>query len=147
MTEQEQRLEVARIARSWILTPYHHMARIKGEKGGVDCSQILIGVYSEAGVIEPFDPGYYPPDWFLHKDGEKVLEPVLARAHETDTPGIGDLVLWQFGRAYSHAAIVVDPGWPTIVHAVRSVGCVIEDRGDGGGLDNRKHRFFTVWGG
>ena len=60
MTETQQRTALVDAARSWLNTPYHHKARVKG--AGVDCAQLLIGVYTDAGLIEAFDTGDYPPD-------------------------------------------------------------------------------------
>ena len=52
MTEQEQRDLVVKEAYSWIGTPYHHQAMIKGV--GVDCALILLAVFREAGLISFF---------------------------------------------------------------------------------------------
>ena len=40
-------------ARSWIGTPYHNCADIKGV--GVDCGMLLVRVYVDTGVVPPFD--------------------------------------------------------------------------------------------
>lgn len=95
-------------ARTWLGTPYHHMARIKG--AGVDCLQILIAVYAASGLIEPFETGYYPHDWMLHRDEERYMQGLLQHAALTTTPMAGDVALYKFGRTYSHAAIVLDAG-------------------------------------
>jgi hypothetical protein len=57
--------------RSWIGTPYHHMARVKGH--GVDCAQVLIAAFVEAEMVEDFNPGYYTMDWHLHRNEERYL--------------------------------------------------------------------------
>jgi cell wall-associated NlpC family hydrolase len=56
--EMEERLRVVRVAQSWLGTPYHHHAALRGV--GVDCAYLLIEVYAEAEVIPRRDPGYYP---------------------------------------------------------------------------------------
>ena len=65
------REKVIQEARTWLSTPYHHHAAIKGV--GVDCAQILIEVYAAAGVVEKVDVGDYPHDWHMHRSEEKYL--------------------------------------------------------------------------
>ena len=114
---EQTRDAVVREARTWIGTPYHHRAAVKG--AGVDCARLLIEVYAAAGVFEGFDPGDYPPDWFLHRDEERYVETILRFADEFDPhdqPILpADVVVWKFGRTFSHGGIVT--AWPTIVHA------------------------------
>lgn len=115
--EKEARERVVRAAESWLRTPYHHRGRVKG--AGVDCAQLVLAVYSEAGVIEAFDPGHYPSDWHMHKTEERYLSAVTARATEvpmTPAPLPGDLVLIKFGNTFSHGAIVTE--WPVCIHAL-----------------------------
>lgn len=102
---EEARAAICAEARTWLGTPYHHMARVKG--AGVDCLQILIGVYSAVGLIEAVDPGYYPNDWMLHRNEERYLAGVLQHATSTTTPQVGDVALYRFGRTFSHAAILL----------------------------------------
>jgi len=47
-------------ARSWIGTPYHNCADIKGV--GVDCGMLLVRVFVDLGLVEPFDPRPYTHD-------------------------------------------------------------------------------------
>jgi NlpC/P60 family putative phage cell wall peptidase len=151
--EQAQRAGVVAEARSWLGTPYHHGARVKG--AGVDCAQLLIGVFSAVGLIEPPRLENYPPDWHLHRSAERYLGVVLAHAHELegDAPLPGDVVLWRFGRCFSHGAIVID--WPLVIHAYLARPCVLEDAeravwldtiGEGGGSGRKRpRRFFSYW--
>lgn len=158
MTEIEarQRHAVVVEARSWLGTPYHHEARVKGV--GVDCAQLLIGVFSAPGIelIAPLEVPRYPPDWHLHRSTERYLAIVRDHAHEIPgPPRPGDIVLWRFARCFSHGAIVVD--WPTIIHAYVGRSCVVEDaeaavwlstigeRAEGHGRP-RPRRFFSFWG-
>ena len=55
MTEHEQRQAVVAEALTWLGTPYHHRARVKG--AGVDCGQLLAAVFEGAGVLRHVDPG------------------------------------------------------------------------------------------
>lgn len=138
----EQQTEVVAEAMTWLRTPYHHKARIKG--GGVDCAQILIAVYAEVGLIEDFDPGDYPPDWMMHRDEERYLGFVERYASPVESPMPGDIVLYKVGRCFSHGGIVVE--WPTIIHAWLREGAVVLADGTQGKLADRERVFFRVGG-
>ncbi len=140
MSEAAQRAAVLAEARTWLGTPYHHRARIKC--AGVDCAQILIAVYASVGLIDEFDPGYYPSDFMMHRDEERYLGFVLERAHEVHEPLPGDIVLYKFGRCFSHAGIVID--WPQIIHSYRGLG-VVYGEGDNGVFSGREKKFFSLW--
>jgi cell wall-associated NlpC family hydrolase len=140
MTVDEQRARVVAEAKSWLRTPYHHRGRIKG--AGVDCGMLLIEVFAAAGVIEDFDPGYYPHDWHLHRSEERYLGWVERHAHRVDVPLPGDVLLFKFGRCISHGAIVVE--WPTVIHAYLRQGCRLA-RADQAPLDGRLDSVWSVW--
>ena len=125
--ETEARREVVESARSWLGTRYHHAADVKGRQGGVDCAMLLVRVYCDLGLVEPFDPRPYRRDWFLHRNEERYLRFLLARSHEVREPGLGDIVLFRVGRCFAHAGIVSRADPLTIIHAFAGAGCVIED--------------------
>ena len=138
------RAAVVTEAESWIGTPFHHAARIKG--AGVDCLMLLAEIYERAGIIPHIDPPFYVPDWHLHCDAERYLERLACHAHEIDGPPQGtgplpgDIALFRFGRTYSHGAIVTR--WPRVVHAYWSIGVVYGDA-TLHPLAGRPVRFFT----
>ena len=141
--EVEQRQRVVDVARSWVGTPYHHRANIKGV--GTDCGMILIEVFTEAGIISHFDPGKYSPDWMLHRDAEVYLSIVERFAAPTVTPGPGDLVLFRFGRCISHSGIITTG--TEIVHAYKDAGgVVLDDIARNGRLAQRIAGYWSVWG-
>ena len=77
------------------------------------------------------------------RDAERYLDIVARHAREVSAPtGPGDFVLYRWGRAFAHGAIVV--AWPSIIHALIHVG-VTEDNGEAGQLAGRARRFFTLW--
>jgi hypothetical protein len=123
--ERAQRLAVVAAARAWIGTPYHHAADVKGV--GVDCAMLLVRVYCDLGLIDPFDPRPYTRDWMLHRDEERYLGLLLARARLVDTPGLGDVILFKIGRCFAHGGIVMTTAPLTICHAFAPAGYVIED--------------------
>lgn len=125
-------------ARTWLGTPYHHHARVKG--AGVDCAQILIAVFAECGVIEAFDPGHYATDWHLHRSEEKYIEWMDRYGVRVKRPEPGDVGLWKFGRTYSHGGIVVPEG---VIHAYVERG-VIRSRLDEEPLAGREVMFWKV---
>jgi NlpC/P60 family putative phage cell wall peptidase len=135
----DDRRRVVNEAKSWIGTPFHHAARVKG--AGVDCLMLLAEVYEKAGIVAPVDPPFYVPDWHLHRDAERYMEGLLHYARPFDGPPLpGDIALFRFGRTFSHGAIVAD--WPRIVHAYWNIGVV---HGDAllYPLAGRPVRFFT----
>lgn len=137
-----KRAEVVAEAKRWIGTPYHHHGRVIG--AGVDCVQILCAVYETCGVIGPTDPGFYATDWHLHHSDELYLQGLLqASAIETEDPLPGDVVMFRFGRTWSHGGILVDD--ETVVHAYLHRG-VIVTRLNEEPLAGRKPRFFTLNG-
>lgn len=143
MTNTSREAVVA-CARSWVGTPYHPHARVKG--AGVDCAQLLIAVFSETGLLQEFDPGTYPTQWHLHADEELLKEWVeqfaVSIAEEDARPG--DVVIYKFGRTFSHAGVVIS--WPTIVHAWQKSRLVIEDDGTAGYCDGRPRLFYRLKG-
>lgn len=119
-----ERDRVVAVARTWIGTPYHPGGRVKG--AGCDCLTLLAEVYSEAGVLPRIHIPYYPKDWHLHRGAERYMEGLLHYAREIETPPEqADIVLWKFGRCYSHGAIVVQ--WPHIIHACSGRACTQEN--------------------
>lgn len=152
MSEQEEREAAVREALSYERTNYHHEGRVKIkynpdgtilDRGGVDCAQLPYLVYRKLGLVPAMEFEHYPPDWFFHRDEERYLNIVMQHSGEVEAPMMGDFALWKLGRCYAHGAIVL--AWPEIIHASMEAGMVLRDRGDGGRLQNRKPRFFSLW--
>lgn len=144
--ERPQRAAVQRAALRWLRTPYHHNARLIGV--GVDCARFPIEVYVRVGVIPPYDPGFYPPQWGLHRDAEIYIDQVLLFGAEVETAeeaGPGGFMAWRFGRTYSHGAILLEG--TTVIHAVIGRGVELADRVRDEELASRPARFFSMWGG
>jgi NlpC/P60 family putative phage cell wall peptidase len=146
MTEDEGRAAVVAEAMTWLGTPYHHRAKLKGV--GVDCAQFVLAVYADAGLIEDFDTGEYPHDWHLHRSVERYMTQVLRFAGEIPVADArpGDVLLFRFGRAFSHGAIVTR--YPQIVHAVLKDGAVVLGDADRDvEIVGRPTRGFSFWKG
>lgn len=133
-------------AQTWLGTPYHHCADVKG--AGVDCAMILVRVYAACGLVpHEFDPRPYSPQWHLHRGVELYQQWIAAAgAIETGAPRPGDVGLWKFGRAYSHAAILVTPmnAGAQIIHALRDAGKVVQTSAHEQPLTTRECKWFSV---
>lgn len=148
---EDERKKVVEVAYSWLRTPYHHHAKIKGV--GIDCLTLLAAIYEEAGIIENIPIPKYSHQWHLHHSDELYLNGLLKYAHEIEKPLPGDIVIWKFGRCFSHGAIVVN--WPTIIHAYLGQNCTLENgfadwlnyvgenTSDQG--KRRERKFFSHW--
>ncbi len=77
---------------------------------------LLIRCYQAAGLFpKDFEGGAYSQHWHLHRSEEHYLEGIQRLSHPVPTPGIGDLILFRFGRTVSHAAIYI--GDEKMIHA------------------------------
>ena len=141
MTEQFQRERVVHEAMSWIGTPYHHHGRVHGE--GVDCAQLLIASYADAGVLPPIDPGFYAYDWHLHRS-EEVFAQWLEKqgGRRVQTPALGDVLLFKYGRCFSHGGIWIGD---RVVHSYIRLG-VCAHRLTEAPLNGREVQAWTMWG-
>lgn len=145
--EEASRLRVVEIAKTWLRTPYHSGARIRG--AGVDCAMLPAEVYQEAGLLARIEPGHYAPDFHLHKNEERYLELVLSHAKPTKDPKPGDFVLVKVGRVFAHGAIIVD--WPLVIEARLGLNvqyCNMHADSFYAGDETtpaRERRFFTLW--
>jgi cell wall-associated NlpC family hydrolase len=128
-------------AKAWIGTPYHPGARLRGI--GVDCAQILVAVYSEAGFIPAIETGEYSIQVHLHQEDTQYVDTILEWAVEISESEAapGDLVLYKVARAFAHGAIIAE--WPgVIIHAMNRVGVIMSHGTEEGFLRKRPRRFF-----
>lgn len=107
---------------SWVGTPYHNQARIKGV--GVDCANLIAGIAENCGykavLLEP-----YSVQWHLHNSEEKMIDILLSYGCvETNDVTPGTLITFQFGQVSGHIGIMVSD--TTFVHADVRVGKVTE---------------------
>lgn len=136
-----ERARVVEEAKSWLGTPYHPRARLKGI--GVDCAMLPAEVYKNCGLIDHVEVEDYPMDWHLHREEEKYLKYVTSRATEVDVELPGNLVLYKWGRCFAHGAIIIQ--WPIVIHAFIREGVVMAD-GTAGKLTGRERRIYSLWG-
>lgn len=143
MTEQEARAAIVAEARKWIGARWHHGARVRYV--ACDCGMLIADVFDAAGAVA-FQPiGPYSRQHPLHSSEERFLAVVECYAKEIEgQPLPGDIVVWRFGRAFSHGGIVVD--WPWVIHAYTGEGVVLCDTSMSH-LSRRAVKFFSVFGG
>lgn len=138
------RAAVVAEARSWVNTPFHHQAALKGV--GCDCGGLVRGVGEAAGVMH-IDPAV----WRRHANYGRTPNPRRMRRtlatflHEIppDQAGVAD-VLWLMWRKDlpMHLAIVATYGErPTMIHALSDVGHVAEH----GLTQDWRDRVDSVW--
>jgi hypothetical protein len=123
------RSEAVAIARTWIGTPYHLHARVKG--AGADCATFLAEALIECGVMKREDIediGFYSADWFCHEKSERYLLRVMRHARKVaEVAGKprssqalpGCLALYRVGKTkiFNHGAFVTN--WPMGIMARR----------------------------
>jgi cell wall-associated NlpC family hydrolase len=82
-------------------------------------------VYEAAGAIPHLEPRiFFAMDDASRRRALSGGDPPLSRARSTiDEIQPADLIVWKFGRTYSHSAIVIEP--PIVLHAVLKGGAVI----------------------
>jgi NlpC/P60 family putative phage cell wall peptidase len=107
-------------ARSWIGTPYHHQASVKGV--GCDCLGLVRGVWRALLGPEPEAIPGYSGDWGEVGAQEAML--AAARRHlieiEPTDAEAGDVLVFRMrrGRVAKHAGIQVSAApCPSFVHA------------------------------
>lgn len=117
-------MDAVEIAKTYLNTPYHSGAKIKGV--GIDCGQLLIAVHEDAGLLEigECDPGYYSFEWHLHKHEEIYLTLVKRYCDIVyDDTQPGDIALFKFGKCVSHGGIMIDE--TKLIHAYVGMGVII----------------------
>lgn len=144
MTEDEERAAVVAEARTWLRTPYHHRAWIKG--AGVDCAMLPLAVYRAAVPhrVPPVTVPSYPRDWHLHKDTTLYRDIVAQIAHPIAEEALkpGDFIMYRFGRAHAHGGIYIDEA--TIIHAQIGQGVTTQEIW-AGWLTSRDPEFWSLW--
>lgn len=128
-------------AMTWMGTPYHHMARVKG--AGVDCLTLIVEVYEHLGLITHHEVPFYRPDFMRHNSEDTYLDGLLRHGFEVPEPRMGDVAIFKWGRIHAHAGIIIS--WPEIIHAEPVNGVIIRSA-DNGRLRGRPAKFISLFG-
>jgi NlpC/P60 family putative phage cell wall peptidase len=115
---EKQRAAIVAAARTWLGTPYHHQASVKGI--GADCLGLVRGVWRDVYGRDAETPPAYSRDWAEARGQETMLEAAgrhLSAVEISDLQA-GDVVVFRLraGTVAKHAAIVSGAG--TMIHAM-----------------------------
>jgi len=106
-------------AATWLKTPFHFGARVKGV--GVDCAQFIAAVFGACEIFQAEEYGYFGADWHQHATEEHYRYRLVRHAVALPVGGIGrpgDIALVKSGegvKVFSAGGIVV--AWPKLIHA------------------------------
>lgn len=137
--------DIVEQARSWLGTPFHHQARLKGK--GCDCLGLIIGVVDELGLkdmhgnpLAGYDEITYPKE----PNGAYLTEKLTSLLDEVPIMDVraGDLALFKVRENPQHLAILSDyEGGLGMIHSFAPSRRVVEHRLD----DDWKSRLLKVY--
>lgn len=144
--EKEERQKVVLEALTWVGTPYRIGADVKGS--GIDCGMLLLRVFVDTGLFEPFDPRPYPEQWHLHQQEERYLDYANHFGEEVPAPPErrclpADVVMFKYGKCFAHGAIVVADDY--IIHSNRPVPCGLDKITNSFKLNKMEKKYFSYW--
>jgi NlpC/P60 family putative phage cell wall peptidase len=124
--------QIAAEARSWVGTPWHHQASLRGI--GADCIGLVVGVAAACGVKEaaiyrsdPLSRGYgrEPVPEMLLGLADKFLDRIAI-----ESARLGDVLLFNVRQVPMHFGIISREAPRYIVHSYITVDKVAENRLD-----------------
>ncbi len=132
MSSQNKQKKITNQARTWLGTPFHHQARLKGV--GCDCLGLVVGVVDELGLkdkngklLAAYDEIAYSKE----PDGAYLTQKLTDLLEEVQEPQAGDLALFSVRDNPQHLAIITDyEGTLGMIHAYAPARRVVEHRLD-----------------
>lgn len=106
--EESRRRALEWEANSWVGTPFHQHATLKGV--GVDCVHLAAAIYIATGFLDRFEPGHYNMDGGENGDEDRVIDWVEKSgrfARQPAGPLIGDLLCFRNGRWPYHVGVMI----------------------------------------
>ncbi len=118
------REDVIAEARTWLGTPWHHQAAVKG--AGCDCIGFVRGV-AEAFVGPVPIALDYTPTWHLYRAEPRMYLGFKERCEEIDPDDAlpGDILLFGAGKGPAHHCAFLAPG-DGLIHCYQEAGRVVE---------------------
>lgn len=132
-------------ARTWLGTPFHHQARLKGK--GCDCLGLVVGVVDELGLKDASGvalAAYDEVTYSRQPDGAYLTEKLTGLLAEVPVAEAraGDLALFKVRENPQHLAILTDyEGTLGMIHCFAPARKVVEHRLD----DEWKLRMIKVF--
>lgn len=113
-----ERATIVSAARSWLGTPYHHQASLRGV--GADCLGVLRGVWRDLYGFEAERPPAYTRDWAEALDREDLI--AAAARHLMPVAAVetqpGDVLLFRMRRGAPAKHVGILTSATTFVHAI-----------------------------
>lgn len=128
------REQIAAAARGWLDTPFVHQASLRGI--GTDCAGLVVGVARECGIAEAaaFDSDLRFRGYARTPGPRTLIAACDAYLDKIEIPSarLADILLlrWPQSPDPMHFAIIVDESGPYVVHALATIGKVVEHRMD-----------------
>ena len=132
-------------ARTWLGTPFHHQARLKGK--GCDCLGLIVGVVDELGLKDIHGQplaAYDEVTYSREPDGAYLTQKLTALLEEVPftEAQAGDLALFTVRDNPQHMALLTDyEGTLGMIHCYAQARRVVEHRLD----DDWKSRLVKVF--
>lgn len=132
-------------ARTWLGTPFHHQARLKGK--GCDCLGLVVGVVDELGLKDANGvklAAYDEVSYSKEPNGAYLTEKLTGLLLEIpiEDASAGDLALFKVRENPQHLAILSDyEGMLGMIHCFAPARKVVEHRLD----DDWKLRLLKVF--
>lgn len=107
-----------KVAVGYVGTPHINGGKIK--QGGIDCAQLPAQIFTEMGLGAFETPKGYSAIWFTRKDAPELILPYLERycyQIERKDLQVGDIIAYQWGRAVSHLALMIDEERQWVIHS------------------------------
>jgi NlpC/P60 family putative phage cell wall peptidase len=128
MTEIQHQIRAESVvveARSWVGTPYHDHAALKGV--GCDCLGLMVGLYRNLIGPLPIEIPPYRGDWADAQTGDLLIEAgrkLFTTRKSSDSYQAADILVFRLrpDLAAKHLALVSGPD--TMIHAYERAGVV-----------------------
>ena len=117
MTNNARRALAIAEARTWLGVPF---SLVGNNRAGISCGHLIAHAYRAAGIDLPeFES--LPRGWHLHSGDERYIAIVERHLHRVENPLPADMAVFQIGRSFGHAGLVID--WPEILHVMEPGKC------------------------